>query len=488
MNSIILHWPTRKWWPGKPKAIRRRVRTLASPVHPAQVELLEWRNLPSITSVFSAGALSVVSDGADSILLGTDTSGDTTLNGARLVTKDGSSLAASSLTSLNVTGGSSNNVIDLSGVTLVAFTSLTQVNVDGGAGDDLIIGSEFADNIAGHPGNDTVNGGIGIETLSGRFNVTEVPFVAGNTTSSPNSGQGSFNGVSTVVNTLAPSRAAHDPTEADPKDTTEDHAPSHFHWHKEPTLSRPLNATPNGIPTPFDSRAVLASLSSLELNAQALSRPEAKLSHLSGNSDPTKREPSDGDGLIDISDKQTSDFVKRGGIRTAESPATSHGTPLIAARVAMPNGRSQPRPTPPARDVLVIFTTSGDGGFIELLATATNQTPAARNALKRPNHLRRHDQVDAEIGRFVAFERTEVLASIALSVAPPKRITPADSHDAVNSDPAETTPRVAWGVMLSAGISVALWHPRVRTRRIVQTLLRSLGTRCRRATRVFTAR
>src|SRR5712691_2730226 len=145
---------------------RRRVRTSACPVKPVQVELLERRCLPSITSMFRAGAVSVVSNGADPIILGIDKSGDTTLNGTPLSAKDGSPLAASSLKSLNVMGGPLNDVIDLSGVTLAAFTSLTQVNVDGGAGDDLIIGSEFADNLTSQSGNDTVSGSLGADTLN----------------------------------------------------------------------------------------------------------------------------------------------------------------------------------------------------------------------------------------------------------------------------------------------------------------------------------
>lgn len=487
MKSINVNWPTGKWWLGKPASNRRRFRTSVCPVSPAQVEMLERRSLPSITSAFSAGALNVSSNAADPIILGTDKSGDTTLNGAPLLAKDGSPLAASSLTSLTVTGGPSNDVIDLSRVTLAAFTSLTQINVDGGAGDDLIIGSEFVNNIANQSGNDTLNGSVGNETLSGRLNLIVVPFVAGTPTSNPNAGQATGNGESTASITPDPSHVANDPTEADLNDTKEDHELGHFHWQKESTPTNTLNGTSNGIPTTFDARVVLASLSNLDLNAQALSRFEIKLRNLSGNSETAKSEPSD--GLIDISDKQTSGLAKRSAsdIRTAESPASSDGIPLIAARVAMPSRRTPLQPTQPARDVPDIFTVKGEGGFIELLATTADQTPETRNGLARPSHLRRHDQVDAEIGRFSAFERADVPASSALRVVPPKRIIPADSRDAANSDPAETSPRVTWGAMLSAGIAVALWPPHARTRRVVQTLLRSLGTRCRRAARVFTA-
>ncbi len=481
MKSINVNWPTGKWWPGKPASNRRRFRTSACPVSPAQVELLERRSLPSITSVFSAGALTVSSNGADPIILGTDKSGDTTLNGTPLLTKDGSPLAASSLTSLNVTGGPSNDVIDLSRVTLAAFTSLTQVNVDGGAGDDLIIGSEFANNIANQNGNDTLNGSVGNETLSGRLNLTVVPFVAGTPTSSPNAGQA-------TGGTTEPAHIANDPTEVDLNDTKEDHELGHFHWQKEATPTNAINGTSNGIPTTFDARVVLASLSSLELNAQALNRLEMKLRNMAGNFETAKSEPSD--GLIDISDKQTSGLAKRSAndIRTAGSPASSDGIPLIAARVAMPSRRTQLQSTQPKRDVPAIFTANREGGFIELFATTTDQTQETRNGQARPSHLRRHDQVDAEIGRFSAFERAEVPANSAIRVAPPKRIIPAESHEATNFDPAETSPRVTWGAILSAGIAVALWQPQARTRRVVQTWLRSLGTRCRKAAKVFTAR
>ena len=175
-------------------------------------------------------------------------------------------------------------------------------------------------------------------------------------------------------------------------------------------------------------------------------------------------------------------------IRTAESPASADGSPLIAARVAMPSRRTPLQSAQPERDVPDIFTANGEGGFIELLATTAEQTPEIRNSVTRPSHLRRHDQVDAEIGRFSAFEQADVPASSALRVAPPKRIAPADSHDAANSDAAETSPRVTWGAILSAGIAVALWQPRVRTHRMMQTWLRLLATHCRRAAKSFTVR
>ncbi|HLQ44893.1 MAG TPA: hypothetical protein VK137_09210, partial [Planctomycetaceae bacterium] len=272
------------------------------------------------------------------------------MNGTPLSAKDGSPLAASSLKSLNVMGGPLNDVIDLSGVTLAAFTSLTQVNVDGGAGDDLIIGSEFADNLTSQSGNDTVSSSLGADTLNAivvTYTAAELPTTttldgsSTSATSGRDSGQATGNGASTTFG-ISLRSIVYIVCEFD-HDSPEDHMLAHFHWQRESLPSHLPSGTSNEFSNSFDARVVLASLSSLELKAQALSRLETKLRNLSENSDTAKSEPSD--GLIDIDDDQTSKGAKQpaGEIKTVESPASSDEIPLIAARVAMPNGRTQPR-------------------------------------------------------------------------------------------------------------------------------------------------
>ena len=81
------------------------------------------------------------------------------------------SITADAVQTLTVQGGSGDNSIDLSGVTIAAFTHSggVTVTVDGMAGSDLIVGSEFADNIDGGSGLDTINGGDGNDTIDGGF-------------------------------------------------------------------------------------------------------------------------------------------------------------------------------------------------------------------------------------------------------------------------------------------------------------------------------
>ena len=157
------------------RSSRRQGQRLTSRLGAAHVEPFESRSLLSISSVFSAGPLSIASDGADGIAVAADVDGNVTLNGTTLMIPiDGTptAVAASSVMTLNVTGGALKNVIDLSGVTAALFTSLTSVSVDGGMGNDNITGSDFADNILGSGGNDLLKGGVGNDTLGGAVATT----------------------------------------------------------------------------------------------------------------------------------------------------------------------------------------------------------------------------------------------------------------------------------------------------------------------------
>lgn len=504
MSIKFFTWPQTRWHTRKSQAVPRRIRVSARPLNPAQVELLECRSLLSITSVFSAGTLNVSGGDTELIRLGADVSGETTLNGTPIRARDGSPVAASSITSLNVLGGSSNDVIDLSGITLAAFTALSHVNVDGGAGDDLIIGSEFADNFTIQSGNDTVSGSLGADTVNnGHLVPFENLFVTSNPASMTSISAASTgtamstslykgldlrqvtgNGGSNAVNTLDASHLAHDPKETDSKDSLEDHLPIHFHWQREPMPSHPSSGTPNSLPASFDPRINLASLSSRDLNATAISRPESKPDQPSGNLIATKLDRKGADGLIDINEPRTADSTKRtvGDISTVELPDSTDGIPLIAARVAMPSGRVQRPSTLRSAVVPSIFTMTGDGGFIELDADATKPNSTVANHLKRQSHVSRHDQVDAEIGRFVASEQVDGLANDGLATAPRNRLVSAASPDATDSETTSSAKPLSWGLMLSVGIAMALWRPPAR-RRMIQRMLQTLGSCCRRAVR-----
>ena len=175
MNSTLFNWLMRPLWRRQSRARRYRLLNTSCRWNSTQVESLEHRSVPSITSFFSSGTLMVSSDGTDAIVLGVNSSGNTTLNGDPLESATGTPLAANSVTALDVLGGPGNNVIDLSDITLAAFTTLNQVNVDGGAENDLIIGSALSDNIFSTSGSDTISAtnqvGTPNSTIITRFSV-----------------------------------------------------------------------------------------------------------------------------------------------------------------------------------------------------------------------------------------------------------------------------------------------------------------------------
>ncbi len=497
MNSTLFNWSIKQLWQRTPHARRLRLQSSARLWSHAQVESLELRSLPSITSLFSAGALMVTSDGTDAIVLGVNSSGNATLNGDPLESATGTSLAANSVTSLDILGGPGNNVIDLSDITLAAFATLTQVNVDGGAGNDLIIGSALSDNITSNSGNDTISGGSGNDVINGNVTFNN-PLASGNATfttyspvttpqttmagSSPTSSGSNLNSGG-LANSEAPgssgtptSSILHDPAETDPKDLLEEHVLTHFHWQKESLLSRPtINVSNCAALVSTDSRSVLLGLSNSVLSVQTLNRADSKLRTLSGTAESLDSAQDDQEGLIDLNDKGSSKCSKRlcTEIITIESLEDISGTTLIATRVAMPNRRLQMPPTQPANDVPNIFRNQGEGGFIELLAITANQAPQGRTTLKRLRQLKRHDQVDAEIGRFIGFDRQADIVNTSNS----QRLVPPHSPQSVDSEPADSTAQVSWGIALSACVGVALWSPRTRTLRVLRIVFRSMQTR-----------
>ncbi len=80
-----------------------------------------------------------------------------------------SSIPAATLQGIAITGGTGNNLIDLTGVTTTAFSRAggVTVSVQGGAGNDTLLGSAFADQLNGGEGNDLLSGGVGNDSLNG---------------------------------------------------------------------------------------------------------------------------------------------------------------------------------------------------------------------------------------------------------------------------------------------------------------------------------
>ncbi|MFM9962800.1 MAG: Calx-beta domain-containing protein [Planctomycetaceae bacterium] len=156
------------------KRIATRSRVAVRSRVAAQIESMETRQLLSGSALFipATGELSIGLNSAESVRV-------SSLSGSVLVevsTGTGGFVAlttlgnvpASSVQSIVILGGDEANTINLNGVTAVNFTRLTSISIDGANGHDTIIGSpDFADNIIGGHGNDTINGQGGSDTING---------------------------------------------------------------------------------------------------------------------------------------------------------------------------------------------------------------------------------------------------------------------------------------------------------------------------------
>ena len=148
-----------------------------------QVEWLEDRTQLSVTTNFAAGVLTISSDGADAMAVASNASNEVTINGNPFNPGSGN-LLASAVTSLSVTGGSGNNDISVSGLTLTgALTlnggggndsaTLSNVSVTGSATDGLNASNFSSVNVSNSQFNN--NTGEGIElTNAGAVEFTSV--------------------------------------------------------------------------------------------------------------------------------------------------------------------------------------------------------------------------------------------------------------------------------------------------------------------------
>jgi Ca2+-binding RTX toxin-like protein len=122
----------------------------------ATVALLAFPGIASaaVTSAVNAGALTAASDAADPIAITCDAAGNVKVNGGN--PGGGPNVACNTITSITLTGGPGDNLLDLSAVNATAFPALTAVTASGGEGNDTILGSQFADRLNGGGGNDRI--------------------------------------------------------------------------------------------------------------------------------------------------------------------------------------------------------------------------------------------------------------------------------------------------------------------------------------------
>ncbi|MCX7418661.1 MAG: Ig-like domain-containing protein, partial [Planctomycetia bacterium] len=159
------------------QAAKRRVQA-RMPVQ--QAEYLEDRSLMSVSALLLNNTeLSIISDGDDDMVFQTNSAGQLEV----LVGATGQGelqrplvpylsipvIQASALTSITIEGGSDQNEIDLSRLTLAAgYSPSLKIIIQGGNGHDIITGSaDVSNDIMGGDGNDTIRGGDAADTLEG---------------------------------------------------------------------------------------------------------------------------------------------------------------------------------------------------------------------------------------------------------------------------------------------------------------------------------
>ena len=136
-----------------------------------QAELLQTRAmLSSVTFDSGTSTLDISLDGSDSVsaqvvnVPGESDRIEVSING----TLARPTPNASDVYFINVTGGSGNNLIDLSSLNAADFSYLlTSTSISGGDGNDTIYGSGVMDEIRGEAGDDSIDGGYGSDDVYG---------------------------------------------------------------------------------------------------------------------------------------------------------------------------------------------------------------------------------------------------------------------------------------------------------------------------------
>jgi Ca2+-binding RTX toxin-like protein len=126
-------------------------------------EVLDRREMLTVTAGFSAGTLTVNSDAAADPIAISWYGNNVKVNGADV----GEFLLASAVTAIVVNAGDGNDTIDLTNLLPSGFPNLNDITLNGGGGDDTIYGSPLGDVINGGTGDDTLLGNAGNDVLDG---------------------------------------------------------------------------------------------------------------------------------------------------------------------------------------------------------------------------------------------------------------------------------------------------------------------------------
>lgn len=158
-------------------------------------EELEDRTVPAFTVDFTSGILTIDNPNSEAITVGA-LSGNVTINGLTTVPGFGTLPSASLVTAFKYYGGTGNDNLSLSGMSIVDYSSLLEILVYGNSGNDQIVGmSSFGEiesltgtsaTYYGEDGDDNIFGagslvgGNGNDTLTADFLSTYLDGGAGN--------------------------------------------------------------------------------------------------------------------------------------------------------------------------------------------------------------------------------------------------------------------------------------------------------------------
>ena len=146
--------------PGRQRPSRR-----ACPAGLTGLELLDRRDLPSVTATFAAAreVLKITGDDrANTIVITRDARGKILVDGGAVKIRGGRATVANTRL-IQIVGQGGNDSLSLNEI----HGRLPNANISGGSGNDTITGGSGNDTLSGGPGNDTLNGGDGNDVLQG---------------------------------------------------------------------------------------------------------------------------------------------------------------------------------------------------------------------------------------------------------------------------------------------------------------------------------
>lgn len=159
LARLVGSWRVPKLWLGAPS------RAAAAFLLAAGTYFASAPDAYALSSSGGGGLLSVTLSGSDSVTISAN-GGNVQVNGAN-PDSPGGAVAANTITTIVVNGGTGNNLIDLSAVNTGSFPAISVISADGSDGNDTLLGGIFGEILAGGLGDDSLVGGLGLDTIFG---------------------------------------------------------------------------------------------------------------------------------------------------------------------------------------------------------------------------------------------------------------------------------------------------------------------------------